>query len=228
MQQLFLATDGAFNVQTGSGGWAAVYVMKTRIWTVSAHLPKAYSSHYVELMAVHEGLRHLKLPCEIHLLTDAQRIVQDFETGKYTDEDGDNKSNVRKAEKLLWIEILKLSVPHALQVSWVKGHSGHRLNEMAHTLAQAAAALPFDEHGESQQRRKLKKEARKEEKEQARTEADLQPVGAPLDEVTVGGTVTVTIHLTGEAWTAQVATPTGLEELQGHEEAMTPDRKSVV
>lgn len=216
MHQLFLATDGAFNSESGRGGWAAVYVFKSRMWTVSGHLPKCHSSHYSELMAVHEGLRHLTLPCEIHLLTDAQRIVQEFESGQY--EEADAKSSIRKAEKNLWIEVLKLSVPHALKVTWVKGHNGHRLNELANTLAQAAAALPFDEHGQSQQRRKVKKE----EKEQAREEAQLQPVGNPLDEVTVGGNVTVTIRLTGEHWMIQVNSAAGVETLMGHDAEITP------
>lgn len=216
MHQFILATDGAFNSHTGRGGWAAVYVFKSRMWTVSGHLPKAYSSHYAELMAVHEGLRHLTLHCEIHLLTDAQRIVQEFESGKYEEEDG--KSSVRKAEKQLWIEVLKLSVPHALRVSWVKGHNGHRLNELANTLAQAAAALPFDEHGESQQRRKVKKE----EKALEKVESELEPVGRPLDEAMVGGHVNLTIRLTGEHWATQIMTTAGVESLAGHAPELTP------
>lgn len=179
MQQLLLATDGAFNAETGRGGWAAVYVFKSRMWTASGHLAKAHSSHYAELMAVHEGLRLLQLPCEILLLTDAQRSVHEFESGEY--EDADGKNSIRKAEKLLWIKVLKLSVPHALRVAWVKGHNGHRLNELANTLAQAATALPFDEHGQSKQPRKVKKA----EKELAKNEALMQPIGNPLDEQTL-------------------------------------------
>ena len=49
MQQLILATDGAFNTQTERGGWAATYVFRSRIWTVSGHLPKAISAHYADL-----------------------------------------------------------------------------------------------------------------------------------------------------------------------------------
>jgi ribonuclease HI len=48
-----------------------------------------------------------------------------------------NFKNVKNPE--LWQEFLELSKPHKINVNWVKGHSGHRENEICDKIAREEA-----------------------------------------------------------------------------------------
>ena len=82
----------------------------------------------MELMAVIEGLKVLKEPCEVHLTSDSQYVCNAITKGWAKNWQKNNwiKSDKSKAKNPeLWEELLSLLEIHHLTVTWVRGHNGH-------------------------------------------------------------------------------------------------------
>lgn len=100
------------------------------------------TNNRMELMAAIAGLEALKRPCEVTLYSDSQYLVKAFRE-HWID------SWIRKGWKRgknepvknvdLWKRLLKAQEPHRVEYIWVRGHSGHEMNERCDRLATAAA-----------------------------------------------------------------------------------------
>jgi ribonuclease HI len=91
----------------------------------------------MELKAAIEGLKALKEPCIVNLTTDSKYVMQGI-TSWIQNWKKNNWKNAAKKDvknKELWIELDKYSEKHDVRWHWVKGHSGHRQNEIADQLA---------------------------------------------------------------------------------------------
>ena len=91
----------------------------------------------MELRAAIEGLKVLKEPCKVNLVTDS-KYVMDGITEWIKNWKKNNWKNAAKKDvknKDLWIELDNLVVKHEIKWNWVKGHSGHEKNEIADALA---------------------------------------------------------------------------------------------
>ncbi len=141
--QVTLITDGSSwpNDGNGPGGWAAVLInapygvaMKTdvagKVLTGNAY---PTTNNRMELTAVLEGLKALKVPCHVTVVTDSDLVIRWLE-GKYQA----NQPEI----KALVVAILSLCMKknHVLEFHQVKGHSGHYWNEMCDMLAAQARA----------------------------------------------------------------------------------------
>jgi ribonuclease HI len=94
----------------------------------------------MELMAVIQGLRALKRPCQVCICTDS-RYVQDGITLwiKGWQQNGwRTKARTPVKNEDLWRELLEALAPHTVTWTWVKGHSGHPENDRVDTLARQA------------------------------------------------------------------------------------------
>ena len=98
---------------------------------------KATTNNRMELTAAIEALRALKEPCEVTLTTDSEYvrkgITEWIEGWKSRGWRTAAKKPVKNVE--LWQALDKEVRRHRMHWHWVKGHSGHRENEIADRLA---------------------------------------------------------------------------------------------
>lgn len=91
-------------------------------------------------MATIMGLRGLKRSCEIEITTDSQYVRKGITEWLAQWKKRGWKTAAKKPVKNsdLWEQLEKEVAQHKIVWHWVKGHSGHRENEMADELANQA------------------------------------------------------------------------------------------
>lgn len=132
-------TDGACRGNPGMGGWGALLRYGAHEKSLcGAELMT--TNNRMELMAAIEALQVIKRPCQIILTTDSEYLRKGItEWIKKWEQSGwrtSNKKPVKNAD--LWQQLLEAVKSHDIQWHWVKGHSGHRENEIADQLANQA------------------------------------------------------------------------------------------
>jgi ribonuclease HI len=136
MKTVNIYTDGACRGNPGIGGWGALIEYGDVIKEYCGGL-KETTNNQMELKAAIEGLKALKEPCIVNLTTDSKYVMQGI-TSWIQNWKKNNWKNAAKKDvknKELWIELDKYSEKHDVRWPWVKGHSGHRQNEIADQLA---------------------------------------------------------------------------------------------
>jgi len=91
----------------------------------------------MELTAAIEALSALKKPCRVVLTTDSEYVRQGITTWLSNWKQKGWKTSAKKPVKNidLWQQLDQQVARHEVQWHWVKGHSGHRENEIADQLA---------------------------------------------------------------------------------------------
>lgn len=137
MKSVEIFTDGACSGNPGPGGWGVVL----RFGSVEKELSggeKNTTNNRMELTAAIMGLKALKEPCEVRLVTDSKYVADGITKGWA---ESWRKNGWRKADKKpalntdLWEELLNLLETHKVTIVWVKGHAGHPENERCDSLA---------------------------------------------------------------------------------------------
>ncbi|WP_299976161.1 ribonuclease HI [uncultured Pseudoteredinibacter sp.] len=136
MKTVEIFTDGACKGNPGPGGWGALL----RYGDTEKPLcggEKNTTNNRMELMAAIEGLRALKQTCKVILTTDSQYVRQGITQWMFNWKKNGWKTSAKKPVKNadLWQELDAESKRHEIEWRWVKGHSGHRENEIADELA---------------------------------------------------------------------------------------------
>lgn len=137
LKNVELFTDGACSVNPGMGGFAAILRYKGKEKVISGG-DEYTTNNRMELLAVIEGLKALKEPCNVAVYTDSQYVANGLEKGwaKSWRANGWRKSDKKPALNAdLWEQLLTLSEKHTLNIHWVKGHAGHKENERCDFLA---------------------------------------------------------------------------------------------
>ena len=138
-------TDGACRGNPGPGGWAALLRYKESEKMISGSEPES-TNNRMELVAAIEGLNSLNRGMEVTLTTDSQ-YVKDGITKWIV---GWKKKNWINSQKKpvknidLWKRLDAAVAPHQIQWRWVKGHSGHRENELVDQAANVAIDLMLE------------------------------------------------------------------------------------
>ena len=152
--RLVIHTDGACSGNPGPGGWGVILQ-----WGGHMRELKGGEAHTtnnrMELTAAIMALEALKRPCDVDLHTDSDYLRQGI-TGWIH---GWKRNGWRTADKKpvknadLWQRLEAAVGRHTVHWHWVRGHSGHDLNERADELAREAIAeirAAADRPGKSQ------------------------------------------------------------------------------
>lgn len=136
MKQVELFTDGACKGNPGPGGWGALLRYgdaEKKLCGGDANT----TNNRMELMAAIEGLKALKERCEVNLTTDSQYVRQGITQWMHGWKKNGWKTSARKPVKNedLWRMLDEQVNRHQVKWFWVKGHSGHRENDIADELA---------------------------------------------------------------------------------------------
>jgi ribonuclease HI len=129
-------TDGACKGNPGPGGWGVVLRYGKVEKTICGGELNT-TNNRMELLAAISGLQALKEPCHVIITTDSQYvrkgITEWIENWKKNGWRTAAKAPVKNAD--LWQQLDQEQSRHQLEWHWVKGHSGHRENELADQLA---------------------------------------------------------------------------------------------
>ncbi len=136
-----LFTDGACKGNPGPGGWGVLLRYQGQEKRLYGGEPMT-TNNRMELVAAIEGLLILKCPCQVRVTTDSQYvrrgIMEWIEQWKRRNWLNAAKKPVKNAD--LWQQLDQCVGQHQIEWQWVKGHSGHRENEIADHLANLGAA----------------------------------------------------------------------------------------
>lgn len=140
MKKIHLYSDGSSLGNPGPGGWGTILKYGTNVRELSGGSPNT-TNNIMELTGVVEGLKALKFPCEVQVVSDSKYVVQGINEWLLNWEKNNwktaGKSPVKNLE--LWKEYLEVSKKHKVNAIWVKGHAGHIENERCDILAKNEA-----------------------------------------------------------------------------------------
>lgn len=136
MKQVEIFTDGACRGNPGPGGWGVLLRFQGVERELYGGAPDT-TNNRMELQAAIEGLRVLKESCEVSLTTDSVYVRSGITSWLENWKKKGWKTAARKPVKNvdLWKLLDEQNQRHKVQWHWVKGHSGHRENELADVLA---------------------------------------------------------------------------------------------
>ncbi len=134
--QVEMFTDGACRGNPGIGGWGVL--LRFRDTEKTLHGGEAHTTNNrMELTAVIKGLEALSKPCEVAITSDSKYVLSGItewlENWKKRGWKTASKKPVQNVD--LWQQLDSLTQTHSIEWKWVKGHSGHRENEIADQLA---------------------------------------------------------------------------------------------
>ena len=138
---VFLYTDGACLGNPGPGGWAAILKWQEQIKELSGGQIDT-TNNQMELTAVIRGLAALKRPVRVHIVTDSKYVMNGVQDWMPRWKQNNWRTAAKKpvANKELWLELDALCQTHHTSWEWVKGHSGHPMNERCDELASREAS----------------------------------------------------------------------------------------
>ncbi|MEM0952643.1 MAG: ribonuclease HI [Pseudomonadota bacterium] len=136
MKQVEAFTDGACRGNPGPGGWGVLLRFREQereLWGGE----KETTNNRMELTAAIEALQALKEPCRVIVTTDSEYVRKGITEWLQGWKARDWKTAAKKPVKNidLWQKLDAENCRHDVTWRWVKGHSGHRENEMADQLA---------------------------------------------------------------------------------------------
>lgn len=136
MKQVKIYTDGACSGNPGPGGWGAVLLYGDHEKDISGGDPDT-TNNRMEMMAVIEGARALKDPCELSIYTDSTYVMKGIMEWLKGWKAKGWKTAAKKPvkNKDLWLELEEALSRHTVDWNWVKGHAGDEYNERADQLA---------------------------------------------------------------------------------------------
>jgi ribonuclease HI len=140
MKSVQLITDGACIGNPGPGGWACILRYGKQHKEMFGSEPQT-TNNRMELRAAVEGLRALKEPCEVEIVTDSQYVkngITDW-IHRWKRNGWKTSSKAPVVNQDLWRELDAQVGRHQTRWSWTKGHASHADNNRCDELATAAA-----------------------------------------------------------------------------------------
>ena len=136
MKHVEVFTDGACRGNPGPGGWGALLRndgIEKEIYGGELET----TNNRMELTAAIEALSALSEPCQVDLTSDSEYVRKGITEWLPNWKKRGWKTASKKPvkNKDLWQQLETASERHEVSWHWVKGHSGHRENEIADRLA---------------------------------------------------------------------------------------------
>jgi len=138
-EQVEIFTDGACRGNPGPGGWGALLRYNGTEKMLKGS-DAATTNNRMELMAAISGLEALKQASKVKLTTDSKYVLQGLTEWLPNWKKRNWQTAAKKPVKNvdLWQRLDAVAQTHEIDWHWVKGHSGHRENEIADQLANDA------------------------------------------------------------------------------------------
>ena len=135
MKKITLFSDGSALGNPGPGGYGVVLRYGDKEKELSGREPHT-TNNRMELKGVIEGLKALKEPCDVDIVSDSSYVVKGINEWL----EGWIKKDFKKVKNPdLWKEYIEVAKPHKIHAIWVRGHDGHAENERCDKLARDAA-----------------------------------------------------------------------------------------
>lgn len=136
MKSVEIFTDGACRGNPGPGGWGVLMRYGAEERSLFGG-EKETTNNRMELTAVIEGLAALTQPCRVVLTSDSTYVLKGIQEWMPNWKKRGWKTASKKPVKNvdLWQKLDRVIGEHKIDWRWVKGHSGHRENEIADQLA---------------------------------------------------------------------------------------------
>jgi ribonuclease HI len=140
MKKIQLITDGACLGNPGPGGWCAILRYNDTKRELSGSSPQT-TNNRMELTAAIEGLRAIKEPVEVEVVTDSEYLKNGITQWIHSWKRNGWKTSAKKpvVNQDLWTELDKLVSSHTVTWTWTKGHADHEDNNRCDELATRAA-----------------------------------------------------------------------------------------
>jgi ribonuclease HI len=140
MKNVQLITDGACLGNPGPGGWAAILRYGDHTRELFGSAPQT-TNNRMELTAAIEGLRAIKHPVELEVVTDSEYVKNGISTWIHGWKRNGWKTSAKKpvVNQDLWMELDELASQHKIRWTWTKGHADHDDNNRCDELATRAA-----------------------------------------------------------------------------------------
>ena len=120
-------TDGACIGNPGPGGWAAIVVEDGRETELSGREADT-TNNRMEMTAVISGLDHVPDASPVTISSDSTYVINTM-----------TRNWKRRANNDLWTKLDTATAGRDVRWEWVRGHSGHPMNERADALARREA-----------------------------------------------------------------------------------------
>jgi len=134
-KQVTIYSDGSSLGNPGPGGYGGILDYQGHRKEFVGGEPHT-TNNRMELRGVIEGLKMLKEPCDVEIVSDSSYVVNGI--NKWLS--GWGKRDFKKVKNPdLWREYIAASRPHQVRATWVRGHAGHPANERCDTLAREEA-----------------------------------------------------------------------------------------
>ena len=142
MKRVQLITDGACLGNPGPGGWACIL----RFGQLSKELSGSVrhtTNNRMELTAAIEGLRALKEPCEVEVVTDSEYLKNGITQWIHGWKRNGWRTSAKKpvVNQDLWQALDELCRVQTVAWTWTKGHANHADNNRCDELATQAARM---------------------------------------------------------------------------------------
>ena len=136
MKIIRIYTDGACRGNPGPGGWGALILKDNEEIKLNGGQNDT-TNNQMELTAVIKALDFFSESTEIEIFTDSKYVMDGIteyiKKWKVNGWKTASKKPVKNTD--LWKQLDALNAHHSIRWNWVKGHSGHRENDIADELA---------------------------------------------------------------------------------------------
>ena len=134
-KQITLYSDGSSLGNPGPGGYGGILEFKGNGKEYSGAAAHT-TNNRMELQGVIEGLKLLKEPCDVEVISDSSYVVKAINEWLA----GWVRKNFAKVKNVdLWEAYLEAASTHNVSGTWVRGHNGHPENERCDELARDEA-----------------------------------------------------------------------------------------
>ena len=136
-------TDGACLGNPGPGGWAAVIFDKEGGKKILKGNEESTTNNRMELIATIKAIEIIEYKSNIKIYTDSKYVIDGISSWIINWKKNNWKTSSKEPVKnvKLWQKLDYVSSKHEIVWEWIKGHSGHILNEEVDELARIQAGL---------------------------------------------------------------------------------------